>query len=260
MFLREFTLNNLYPHQYEWIFWRFQLLVTGSLRIMHEHRAGSSKTIAASLLHLQNGACFFGGVLFGSFFAEAGAAAYGFVVDHHLRDELFVVVFPFHLHDFEFHIFVFLMRPFDDLAFVVGVVLDDVVDIEVGFYKFFDDEFAAEGVSPVEVNRADESFEGVAIKGFVGKGAFAVVVVGDDFGHADFFCKVVKAFPVYDAGPDFGEEPFGFVGIFFEEKFGRNKAQNGVAKIFKPVVRLFESVVGLGDGAVNHGKSEKGKI
>ncbi len=204
-----------------------------------------------------------GGFFFGFFFGFSASGADEFFVDEQLDFEGAVVGFAFDGGDFVGDGFVaeFWLDEFLEAAFGVGELgagfeggADVAVPAEDGFF--------GGGEIAVEVEGADEGFEGV----FEAGGAVLAVVLDFAAAHQEAFVESEVAGEIAEEtafgedGAVFGEGAFAFVGVEGEEFLGEDEVENGVAEEFEAlVVGFFFGVVGL-VGGVDHAFAQELRV
>ena len=177
---------------------------------------------------------FFGGFGLGFLFAVAGAGAEAFVVDVDAEGEGFVVVGAFFGDELVGGGFAFVaLGELLEVGFGVapGAGRQDGVD-------FFEDVLSYEldggGVALVEVDGADDGFEGVGHDDLVGAAGAALFAAG----HADQGEKAEEVgggadgFGADEGGTPVGEDAFGLVGVFGVEEVGGDELEDSVAEEF----------------------------
>src|SRR5690606_31392410 len=142
-------------------------------------------------------ACLEGCILFSLLLAVAEAGTHGFTIDGYLCGKFLVVLCFLNGNDFEAYFFTLPLCPLYDLALVIGVRLDECVEVVVGVDQFIDDELLAAQVSFIEIDSAYNRFQRVAEDNLLKVGVLLVVL--NDVGNTDFSREHVERFPVYKA-------------------------------------------------------------
>ena len=188
-----------------------------------------------------------GGYLAGFFFVVAGTFGEELAVDHDTYCEELAGGIHLFIYGLEGKYFISALRPAEELVFVIGIGTLHSSEVYVGADELVEDEGACFDKALIEVNSAYKGFEGIA-EYVAATESTVVLVVLHQLVEAHAEGDIVHCLATHDAGTQLGEVSFGLVGVFFEEVFGNDGAEYGIAQEFKSLVAVGDII---GPGAVH---------
>jgi len=129
------------------------------------------------------------GILLGLLFGESESLAKQLPTDHDLGRKL-TTAGPLGFADLKLDFLAGALRPFNDLAFVIGFRINNDFQVKIELNQFIDHKFLATQIALIQVHGAYQRFQGVAQNYFL-QLRVAMIVLHDRC-YPDFAREVVE--------------------------------------------------------------------
>ena len=136
-----------------------------------------------------------------------------------------------------------LLAPLQQLALEVHFLIGKLVDVDEPVQYLVCYEALATGESPVEIDGADECFEGVACK--VAVVCLVMFVAADKLIETYLNRQSAERLPLHNLASGVGEEAFALAGEMMVNCFANDSVEYRIAKELKPLVVERRAALGL---------------
>lgn len=138
--------------------------------------------------------------------------------------------------------FVFL-TPFQQFAFEVHLLIGHLVQINEAMQDFFCEEILAVGISPVQIDGANECLE--RISGQIAVVHLVVLVAPDEFVEAYLSCQFAQRFALHNFAAGIRQKTFALAGEMVIYNLSHNSTQDSIAQELQPFVVEWCAALGV---------------